>query len=221
MSYYKKLNLPANPFKDWDAVYADVLNEFSAPRFMDKNHINVNPHGLLSDEMEATADELDIKIIDIVCFCNGRAKSFKETRVIHKDQYWDYQNKEWKSYHCGINWELRATNLFSWWNMDALPAMPPKPPYKSINGHVVIDTELAKLHGVHYRKRLGMGIPAGAIKLDETYIDGPTLVRTDVPHLTVFDDTSIRVGVSLRIDETELNSWDKIVERFTPVIKGQ
>jgi len=23
MSYYKKLNLPANPFKDWDAVYAD------------------------------------------------------------------------------------------------------------------------------------------------------------------------------------------------------
>ena len=221
MSYYKKLNLPANPFKDWDAVYADVIEDFSQPRFISKNHKNFDPHGLLSDEIEAVADQVGIKFTNIVCFCSGRSKSFNETRLIHSDVYWDYENKAWKNYKCGINWELRASNLFSWWDMNAVMAVPPLAPYITVDGEPVVDHDLAKLHSVHYKKRLSLGIPKEAVKLDETYITGPTLVRTEVPHHTVFDDTDIRVGVSLRIDETELNSWDKIVERFAPVIKGQ
>ena len=218
MSYYKKLNLPANPFKDWDAVYAEVRAEFLTPRFMTKNHKNLDPAGLLSDELEAIAKELDIKFTNIVCFCSGRAKSFQETRVIHSDVYWDYENNAWKSYRSGINWELRASNLFSWWNMDELVTVMPAHPYIRHEGHITIDDDLAKLHGIHYGKRVNLGVPKNAVKLDETYITGPTLVRTDIPHQTVFDDTDIRVGISLRIDETVLDSWDKIVERFSPVI---
>jgi hypothetical protein len=217
MSYYKKLNLPANPFKDWDAVYAEVRAEFASPRFVNKNHKNIDPHGLLSDELEALAKALDIKFTNIVCFCNGRAKSFNETRLVHSDVYWDYQHNTWKNYKCGINWELRASNLFTWWNMDAVVAVPPLSPYTTVDDEVVIDHDLAKLHSVHYKKRLSLGIPKEAIKLDETYITGPTLVRTEVPHHTIFDDTDIRVGISLRIDETELNSWDKIVKQFESV----
>jgi hypothetical protein len=221
MSYYKKLNLPANPFKDWDSVYNEVRAEFSNPRFLDKNHKNLNPEGLLNDEITELAQTLDIKFTNIVCFSSGRAKSWKETRLIHRDLYWDYTNKAWRSYYCGINWELRASNLFSWWDMSAIPEAPPFHPYVITDGVVGIDHDLAKLNGVHYGKRLSMGIHKDAVKLDETYIDGPTLVRTDIPHMTVFNDTDIRVGISLRIDETDLNSWDKIVQRFAPVIKDQ
>jgi hypothetical protein len=66
-----------------------------------------------------------------------------------------------------------------------------------------------------------MGIPETATLLDQTSIDGPTLVRTDIPHTTLYKNTTTnRVGVSVRFFEEDYNhSWDDALVKFAPLFK--
>lgn len=78
-------------------------------------------------------------------------------------------------------------------------------------------TKFKTLHGIHYVRRGHFGIPDGAIKLDETVIDGATLVRTDVPHMTAYDSQlHRRISVSVRFDESQFDSWNQVVEQLKP-----
>lgn len=222
MSYYKKLNLPSNPFKDWDTVYGQVKEKFPLGKITQTYHTIYDPEGLLTDELVNILDSIGVKVTHVVLFCSGRGLSFKETRLIHSDLTWDEERKSWIDFHCGINWELSGINTFSWWDMSKTKPVYPLPPYSGMNENgPIINTELAILNGVHFDNRLQMGIHKNAVMLEEVCMDGPMLVRTDVPHQTVFTSGKVRVGVSLRIDETELNSWDKIVKQFAPVYRDQ
>ena len=223
MSYYKKLNLPLNPFNDWNSLYEEVKAKFPLGNKLPYQHTIYDSAGLLTDELTSILDRIGVKVTHVVLFCSSRAVSFNQTRMIHSDLTWDEKSKAWKDIHCGINWELcGGTNLFSWWDMSKTKSVYPLPPYTGMdsNGPIINPTS-ATLNGIHYNNRLTMGIHKEAVKLDEVNIDGPILVRTDIPHHTVFASAKVRVGVSLRIDESELNSWDKIVEQFAPVYRDQ
>ena len=214
MSYYKKLNLPSNPFINWPELRNEVTKAESDSASYQRNHGVYKSQGLLTPEIEETFDSIGIKISHIVLFCNRRSFSNEKNRIIHSDLTWDYKNGAWKNFHCGINWEMiGSTNLFSWWDMSKHKAIyPQKPDEDEIANNKFI------LHGINFDRKLQQGIHEHAVKLDEVIIDRPTLVRTDVPHMTVFKSIGVRVGISLRIDESQLNSWDEIVEKFKPLI---
>ena len=44
-----------------------------------------------------------------------------------------------------------------------------------------------------------------------TYDGGPTLVRTNAPHMTIYKSTLLpRVGVSVRFDESDFDTWEDV-----------
>lgn len=218
MSYYKKLNLPANPFKDWQSIYNEVKGQFPPGKVAQTYHTIYDPAGQLTEELEEILASIGVTVTHIVLFCSGRSFSFKENRIIHSDLTWDNDSKSWKDIHCGINWELGGTNTFSWWDMSQIKPVYPLAPYKGFGpmGPIINETS-ATLNGIHYENRLKHGIHKDAVQLDEVNIECPTLVRTSTPHQVVFRSDGLRVGVSLRIDESGLASWEDCLAKFKPL----
>lgn len=220
MSYYKKLNLPGQPFKDWEAfIKEQSLALASRQEFFDVLSID----RYITDELRDILQQHGIQLKHLIVFCAGNNVTREDKRIVHSDIYWDEASKRWKDIHCGINWELDGSNLFSWWDMQALPKKYPLMT-RTIAGlvpHFIYGTDRNHvLNGLHYGdKRALKGVPAEAVQLDQTYIDGPTLVRTDVPHMTVYTSPRRRFGVSLRIDESSIGSWDDVLKLFNPLIK--
>lgn len=139
-----------------------------------------------------------------------------ENTKIHTDIYLnesDGSNKKcWKKMLFGINWELFSENTFSWWDMSALPECWPDAGANSLKYNY--------LNGIHYVKRFNVGIPDGAIKLEETLIDGPTLIRTDIPHATVYKNSiKNRIGISIRFDESDFIDWNSVTDLFKIINK--
>lgn len=206
MTYYKKLNLPLNPVKNPELL----INNRSG------YHL-VRPEQVLTDEIMDIFSKHNLIPSFVVLFFGEPDGSDSDLakRIIHADLQLknnvDPENKHnkdsWKHLIFGINWELfSTTNLFSWWDMTAHEEYWP------------VEENLPKqydyLNGVHYCERLGMGVPEGSIKIAETVIDGPTMVRTNVPHMTLYKGHTgtQRVGVSVRFDETSFTSWEDALE---------
>lgn len=198
MSYYKKLNLPKNPLVDPVAVSATLVNG---------SYNLVKPRDVLNDEIMDIFSDLKLKPTFVSLFGSviNRKTSSLETRMIHTDIQ-QQPNLTWKKLLFGINWEIGdAENIFSWYDMSKLQEIWPG---------VVAPTKYQTLSGIHYVKRFNNGIPEGAVKLDETtltYDGGPTLVRTNVPHITLYKSKLLpRVGVSVRFDESEFDTWEDV-----------
>jgi hypothetical protein len=85
---------------------------------------------------------------------------------------------------------------------------------KEVYPGVVVPNKFKILGGIHYEDRFRLGIPDSAVTLDETlmtYDTGPTQVRTNVPHMTVYRSKLLpRVGVSVRFDESDFDTWEDV-----------
>jgi hypothetical protein len=227
MSYYQKLNLPLNPFKDWPTVYQQTVEALPPGNNSLQKHI-IRDTDILTDELKDILESNDIHAKHVVLFCSGNSMSNSATRVIHSDLTWDETAKSWKNYHCGINWELGTgtSNTIHWWDMSGhKPVYPFMAPYKGVDANgLILNKDAAVLNGIHYDARLQKGVHEHAVKLGEvtqSATGGPILVRTDTPHSTVYLSPKIRVGVSVRIDETSIDSWDKALKLFAPLITAQ
>jgi hypothetical protein len=196
MSYFKKLNLPTNPLKNSKEI---------SQRTITAGYNIVLPKDVLTDE-----------IMDIFKSIGGDSTSSTKDRMIHTDIAFD--NKvpgNWRKLVAGVNWEIEGSyNDFYWYDMTGIKEC--WPTEQLGNG-----SKFNYLNGIHFVERLKMGIPETAKLLDQTAIDGPTLVRTDIPHATLFNNpTTTRVGVSVRFYEEDFNnSWDAAVEKFSSLIK--
>lgn len=218
MNCYKKLRLPANPFKNWEEFIATNPESQQSTRGYFAA-LDAREH--ITDEVNDILISVGIKPKSFVIFCTGDNSSILQRRIIHSDIFWDDATRSWRDVHCGINWELGGTNLFSWYDMSKLPQLYPevvadaqgqRAPHPMYGGK---STVLNGLHFGLFRNRTG--IPTTAVKIDETYIDAPTLVRTSVPHLTMYNHNRKRYGISLRIDESNINSWEDALELFKPL----
>jgi hypothetical protein len=158
-------------------------------------------------------------------FDRGDFESTPEDRVIHRDitrttgAPWDNSNvsdpANWRPMYCGVNWELTDSECeFSWFDMSALPEHYP-------NKIRDVDTRLNVLNGVHYGDRFMQGVIPGSRLLQTCIFSGPTLVRTDIPHLVLYRSlkkTRPRMAVSLRFHETWA-SWPDALKAFVPLSK--
>lgn len=202
--YYKKLALPVNPVRqDINLTEMNITGGYNLRL----------PKDVLNDEILSIFSQMNLRPVFVSLFGRNDSTSELDNRMIHTDIKLVGSNKFdaacWKKLLFGINWELEHSyNVFSWWDMSALPECYPA-------------EDIAKkydiLNGIHYVKRGNLGIPEGAIKLQETIIDGPTLVRTDVPHMTLYNNpVGKRVGISVRFDESNFTDWNSVCEFFEP-----
>lgn len=206
MSYFKKLNLPSNPLKNSKAVTEiQILGGYSI----------VLPDRVLTTEIIDIFKGLGLCPKMVVLFGRGDGDSTENDRLIHTDIAVDKTHElGWRKIAAGVNWEIEGSvNNFYWYDMSAVKECYPSEPH--------ISEKYKYLNGIHYVERLKMGIPEQAVLLDHTVMDGPTLVRTDIPHTTLYKNSTVnRVGVSVRFHEEDFGcSWAGAVEKFNGVIR--
>lgn len=202
MSYFRKLNLPINPFIDHDSISTmDISHGF----------IIVEPEKVLTLEVLTIFNKIGLRPKMLVLHGRNDQISSPADRLIHSDiSFAPEVENGWRYMVAAVNWEIQGsyTNFF-WYDMNDMKKCWPK------------ETAISKdFNGIHYGERLQFGIPEHAKILDQTIIDGPTLVRTDVPHTTMYSNPiRNRVGVSLRFFEEDYDySWDRALEKFSSLI---
>jgi hypothetical protein len=202
MNNFLKLKLPANPVKDMKIIEAANIQG---------GYNLAYPNQILTDEMFSIFKEWGIRPKFVTLFGRNDHDGSMDTRLIHTDIALNKEG-QWKKLLFGINWEITGHhNIFSWWDMSRVPEVWPGP-----------EESIAKkydyLNGIHYVSRLNMGVPEGAAKIEEVVIDTPTLVRTDLPHATVYkptpDTSHLRVGLSIRFFEDDFSSWEDVYKFF-------
>jgi hypothetical protein len=207
MSYFKKLNLPINPLKNSKEV---------TQRAITAGYNIVLPNEVLTSEVLDIFKNIGLRPKMVVLFGRGDSTSSPKNRMIHADiAYDDNVPENWRKLVAGVNWEIEGShNDFYWYDMTGIKECWPV-------GQPVDKSKFNYLNGIHFGERFKMGIPENAKLLDQTTIDGPTLVRTDIPHATLFNNpNTVRVGVSVRFFEEDFNhSWEGALDKFTPLIK--
>lgn len=207
MSYFKKLNLPANPLKDSKEISQRTING---------GYNLALPGDVLTTEILDIFKGLGLRPKMVVLFGRGDNTSSPKDRMIHSDVALDKTVPgQWRRLVAGINWEIEGSfNEFYWYDMTGIKECWP-------NEELTDTSKFNYLNGIHFGERLKIGIPETVKLLDQTTIDGPTLVRTDIPHATLFNNsTTTRVGVSVRFHEEDFNhSWEGAVDKFTSLIK--
>lgn len=206
MPNFLKLNLPPNPLKDIKQIEEMIVTGGYNLR---------RPADVLNDEILQTFQAMDLKPRFVSFFGRNDHDGRVETRMIHTDiQHVSGSTNvksNWKKILFGINWEIHNShNIFSWWNMEKLQELWPDEDYNPASKYRI-------LNGIHYVARGGLGIPEGAIKIEETQINMPTLVRTDIPHMTVYKNPDKkRIGLSVRFDESGFSDWGQVLDFFQP-----
>lgn len=206
MKNYCKLNLLNNPIKDPDGLLTmDITGGYNLRL----------PEDVLSAEAIDTFKTMGLKPTFVTLFGRNDSYGDKDTRVIHSDIKYlggDVTDRNnWQKILFGINWELfQSHNVFSWWNMDGIEEAWPNEPLSHASKYKI-------LNGVHFVKRGNLGIPTGATMIEETVIDGPTLVRTEIPHMTIYKNPNVkRIGISVRFDERGFKDWNDVLRFFDP-----
>lgn len=207
MSYFKKLNLPANPLLDSKEIIQ---------RNITAGYNLALPESILTSEILDIFKSIGLRPKMVVLFGRGDSNSSPEDRLIHTDVAFDHNVPgKWRKLVAGVNWEIEGShNDFYWYDMSSVKECWP-------TEIISRESKFNYLNGIHFVDRLKMGIPENAKLLDQTTIDGPTLVRTDIPHATFYNNpNTTRVGVSVRFHEEDFNhSWDGALEKFTSIIK--
>ena len=207
MTYFKKLNLPSNPLKDSKEV---------SQRIITMGYNIVLPEEVLTSEILDCFKNIGLRPKMVVLFGKNTKEVKPADRMIHSDVALDKTiQQQWRKLVAGVNWEIEGSyNDFFWYDMGEIKECWPDEILYS-------GSKFNYLNGIHYGERFKMGIPGTAKILDKTTIDGPTLVRTDIPHSTLYNNpTTTRVGVSVRFHEEDFDhSWDTALEKFESLIK--
>jgi hypothetical protein len=196
MTYFLKLNFPKNPIKDIQApeIQVPILHAYRS----------ISPRAHLTDEVYDLFNEIGLKPQYVFLFGSNRKRSTLPNRMIHTDLHIGKTGK-WEKFIFGINWEINEShNEFYWWDMSSVEEVWPEE-----------DTPKILLNGIHYGQRTKLGVPDGVKKLDQTVIDGPTLIRTNIPHSTeYYNENYNRLGISIRFDESNFNNWEDVLKKL-------
>jgi hypothetical protein len=205
MENYKYLNLPANPLKDKEGFIKHLAANPVVGGY------NIYDDRVLSEEVIDAFSQIGLKVKFVAVFSRNDSQSKIPDRLIHADCTLAEDGKTWKKVYAGVNWELHENeNEFSWWDMSAIKECWPAE---------ILPKKYDSLNGIHYGKRGQLGLDPKAVCLEKAIVSGPTLVRTDIPHMVLYQSgPAKRASISVRFDP-DFNSWEEAVEAFKPVTK--
>jgi len=107
--------------------------------------------------------------------------------IVHTDVVWDSFQSAWTRWHCAVNINLDNTNSLMYWFSTTDTEVYPMPGATGLRG---IHYGTKNNNNFHDRDEYTV--------LDSFCINGPTLVRTSVPHLVKNLDNKDRWCLSLR-----------------------
>ena len=205
MSYFKKLNLPENPLLDSRAI---------SQSHIPKPYKISTPEEVLTKEVLDIFSSLDLRVKMVVFHGQNNKSPASNQRMIHSDLTYDNTVEgNWRRIVSGVNWEIEGSYAdFYWFDMSGIKECWPD------------ETAMFKeFNGIHFGERRQLWVPENVKLLDSTTLDGPTLVRTDIPHTTKYNNPNTnRVGVSVRFFEEDFNySWAGALEKFKPIFLGK
>jgi hypothetical protein len=204
MIHYRRLDLPRNFLK----------NDLAPSIFDFKGGYNLYSFSeVLSQEVIECLKKIPLQENYVAVFTNNNKETTVDKRMIHSDIMLNTQ-REWQDIICGIHYEFDDTDsVFSWWNMKSVKKIFPiseKDDKREI--------KFQRLNGIHFEKRGSLGIPNTCELIESVNIDGPMLVRTDIPHTVVYKNLNRnRYSFSLRFKENYSN-WNEALEIFKPII---
>jgi hypothetical protein len=209
MKLYYKLNLPLERLTKYG------LHLASHPQ--NKPGINytiiTQPDLVLSNDLLAVFVSLNVHPWFVVFNTHPHLSKQKVSKeFIHKDLT-GLGGTNWQAINGGLSFEVNSTtkSVFRWFDTADYPEKPP----------IIIQEnnpfEVALHNGIHYGQRLLAGVQPGMTVIEETILDKPIIVRTDVPHSVTYDTTTgLRCGISIRFKEST-KSWEDFTSYFDPI----
>jgi hypothetical protein len=134
--------------------------------------------------------------------------------VLHSDLLFD--EGEWKLWHAAINWNLtNAKSRMEWYDAKTDKSIEEEKPLDWWQKNFEVPYFLS---GIHYedathKPKLD---PDKFTLLESRNIQGPTLVRTDIPHRIIQMDNIVRWTLSIRLKTN--HSWTEALKIFDTVI---
>jgi hypothetical protein len=205
--FYKKLNLPLNPIKPEFDFMPYLLKPLS-------HQFCIPVEEAMTIEILDAFNAIGFKPDSVTVFASSKRRELAES-LLHSDILQDSVG-QWKPISYGINWEVRDADVtFSWWTTKRKEQYPIDPRFF-----------VFKPQGIHYGdQRLQRGVSENDVFLDSVETNNVALlVRTDVPHTTVWPhdltrpQPNVRIAVSIRFDDGMHISWNEAVEKFKPLI---
>lgn len=209
MSFYNKLNLPADP------ILPGVKNRLWALKKPIYGTQHYDPKRYIQLDIINTLEKLGLPAKFLIHFGATDAESARS--FLHTDIC--THNQKWTKIPMAINWELTPGHTqFSWYDPgNQLPCYPPDPDWNQNN---------FLFQGIHYGARAdfhaGVGHDVSNCQLlDTVSLERNTayLVRTDVPHQIVYrSEVTTRMCISLRFELDAVSTWDQAVDLLQPLI---
>jgi hypothetical protein len=203
MQNFRILDLPNDPLKDKESL----IKKYK----LQSRLYDIENSSILKDEIIDLFNSVNLDIDSVVVFTTYASGMGSDNgRIIHTDVKWSQITNSWEKITVGVNWELTdVSGQFKWWNMDAVASVYP-------GSEKSLTYPFTQLSGIHYEQRMKLGIPAGAVLLEETNSNCPMLVRTDIPHSVTYTGTG-RMSISIRFSN-HLLEWSEAVDRLSTVI---
>jgi len=224
MSFYHKLNLPADPLKPelknqlWDLKKPGYSPRYSTQHFDAKQYIR--------QDIVDTLEKLGLPIKYFVDFGKKDVESARS--FLHSDIC--YYNQKWTKIPMAINWDLTPGDTqFSWYDVGNLvPTDPPEPeinklsvtiPQQHITKNFTIQLYKDTSETDYDRNNYDV---SSCRLLESLRIEHSTayLVRTDVPHQIIYrsENATGRMGISIRFDLDKVSTWDQAIDMLQPLI---
>jgi hypothetical protein len=202
MKNYRRLSLPKIFLKE----------DISPHIFNFKGGYNLYPFSeILNHSLLNSLKKIPLEEDYVAVFTNNNKETSIDKRMIHSDIKLGEDNR-WKEIICGIHYELLdSESEFLWYDMKQVPEILPLSEKDNTR-----ELKFKRLNGIHFDKRGSFGVPKTCELLESVKIEGPLLVRTNVPHTVLYKNPNRnRYSFSLRFKET-YNSWEEALEIFKP-----
>ena len=233
MSVFYPLDLPYNPLK------VDIFQSglpANRKKRLDKllgrpgsYSMSYSPEDILSDELVVAFNKLDIKPYCVAFFMLEGASLKGKNRYrsidhayIHTDISVNNTQTGYDDVPFSINWQISpGIETWHWWNTGTVNPMIPS-----------IDTDDRSIYNHLQARHYGFPRPEYN-KIESVTVQGPTLVRTNVPHSITYEvdhtwyedlyskgQQPTRVSIGVRFNHREIKTWEEGVKIFSPIFRN-
>lgn len=205
MKLYQKLAVPN--------LIKSTITDFTKSRVEKERFKIVSPESVLTDDAWLLFKSLKLTPYFVTIFQNPMLKTDYKNRILHRDVTLTSDSPiQWKSLTTGINLELSpGVNEFSWYDIGNVNEI--FPPDEQIKYSFCRYLSAVTCGSLNSR-----GLPDDIKLLDKVKIgQKPVLVRTDIHHITSFEFTELRNGISIRFYEDSFErNFDNVCELLSP-----
>lgn len=213
-TYYRKLNLPANPLVDSFDITNLTVNKPGAGQLQPTADLSLLNQATLDAYSSVGLTPVRIFVLGNKSF-NDDDPNLEKRCAAHSDLHW--VDGKWVPEIFAINYELTTDIhrvVWKFWDIRAKPVYPADP----------VSEEHTWLGGLHYNARQtgsvpNFGNPDDYTVIDQFDLDCPSLCRVETPHSVHHTRADAqRYGLSVRFKH-DFKTWNEVLDKLAPLFK--